>query len=416
MERIRALCAILGDPQDDLRFIHIAGANGKGSTGAMIASVLACAGIRCGMYYSPAMTKISDHYMINGVVISDAEYARCVSAVALANEKLIAQTKESATQFEFETAVAFVYFRENRCGAVVLECGMGGRDDATNIINNRICCVLTSISYDHMQYLGNTLADIADVKSGIIRSACPVIALDSSDESTDVIRKRCEETGSRLYVVRPSDVSSKEKFPHGQSVSYKEHDCVDISLCGTFQAENAALALQTIDVIREGELTECVLSEDVIRQGMKKAGWPFRFEIICNSPLTITDGAHNADAAVKLADSIRMYLKGYDIVLVMGVFSDKEYDKVAKTLAPLAKAVIATKTPDNPRSLDAGKLAECVRKYCDDVSACDSIEEACDLANKKAGSQKTAIVACGSLSYLKLFSDIVMKKTDGQGK
>ena len=163
MERICRLCDYLGNPQDDLRFIHVAGTNGKGSTGAMIASVLTCAGVKTGMYYSPAMTGIYDHFAINGEAISDAEYSGCVSKVAAANEKLINETGESATQFELETAVAFVYFRENRCDAVVLECGMGGRDDATNIVRNKICCVFASISYDHMQYLGNTLSQIADV-------------------------------------------------------------------------------------------------------------------------------------------------------------------------------------------------------------------------------------------------------------
>ena len=415
MERISRLCDILQNPQDDLCFIHIAGTNGKGSTGAMIASVLACGGVRTGMYYSPAMTQISDHYMINAETISERDYARYVSIVAAANEKLISETKESATQFEFETAVAFVYFRENHCGAVVLECGMGGRDDATNIVKNKICCVLASISYDHMQYLGNTLSEIARVKSGIIVSDCPVIVLDSSSESTDVIRKRCEETGSRLYVVKPSDIYSDEMFPHGQSVTYKENEDMNIRLCGTFQAENAALALQTITAIRDdGLIKECDLSEDVIRQGMKKARWPFRFEVISNCPLTIVDGAHNADAAIKLADSIRRYLRGYELILVMGVFADKEYDKIAKTLASLAKAVITVATPDNNRALDATALAKCVRKYCDDTRACGSMEEAYERAKEKAGSSKAAVVACGSLSYLKQFADIVLERLDEQ--
>ncbi len=417
MERIVGLCALLGDPQDDLRFIHIAGTNGKGSTGAMIASVMAKSGVKTGMYYSPAMCSISDHYMINGEQISDAEYARGVSLVAAANEKLILKTQESATQFEFETAVAFVIFRENHCGAVVLECGMGGRDDATNIVKNKICCTFASISYDHMQYLGNTLSQIADVKSGIITSGCPVIVLDSSEEATDVIRKRCEKTGSRLYVVKPSEVSSKEMFPRAQSVTYKEYENVEIRLCGTFQDENAALALQTTNAIRDnGLIGDCDLSEEVIRAGMKTARWPFRFEVICEHPLTIADGAHNADAAVKLADSIRSCLKGYEIILVMAVFADKEYDKVASYLAPLAKAVFTTQTPDNPRALDATELAGCVRKYCDDTRACGSIEEAYDRAKEAAGSGRSAIVACGSLSYLKSFSDIVLKRTDGQSK
>ena len=425
MERICALCDHLGNPQDDLCFIHIAGTNGKGSTGAMIASVLSYSGVKTGMYYSPAMGQISDHFAIDGEAISDDDYARCVSTVAAANEQLIKETGESATQFEFETAVAFVYFREEHCDAVILECGMGGRDDATNIVRNKICCVFASISYDHMQYLGNTLSQIAEVKSGIITSDCPVIALDSSVESTDVIRKKCKETGSRLYVVKAAKVTKKDMFPFGQSVSYKENKDVMISLCGTFQAENAALALETVSAIKENELIKDFDPTDItIKEGMKKARWPFRFEVLCTEPLIMTDGAHNADAAKKLADSIRNCLKGYEIILVMAVFADKEYDKVACALAPYAKAVITTQTPDNPRALDAAVLADCVRKYCDDVRSCGSIEEAYDHAKDIALSSgmqndirtKPAIIACGSLSYLKLFSDIVLKKADGQGK
>ncbi len=418
MERIRALCRILGDPQDDLRFIHIAGTNGKGSTAAMISSVLTETGLRTGMYYSPAMIGITDHYMADGKLISDEDYSRIVSIVADANEKLIADTGESATQFEFETAVAFVYFSDIHCDAVVLECGMGGRDDATNIVTNKICCVFASISFDHMQYLGNSLFEIADVKSGIITSDCPVIAFDSSDEATSAIRNRCSTTGSRLYLVSSPDVTSKEMSMTGQTVSCKGWEDVAIGLPGTFQAQNAALALKAVSVIRDNELIKgCDLSDETIREGMKKARWPYRFECIKKDPLIITDGAHNEDAAKKLADSIRSFLPGYELILVIGVFADKEYKKVIKALVPLATAVITTETPDNPRALPAGELGKCAAGYCKDVSVSDSIRDAYERAVKKADTKnwKTVIVACGSLSYLKLFSDIVSEDENGQG-
>ncbi len=414
LDRIRRLCAILGNPQDDLRFIHIAGTNGKGSTAAMISSILTEAGLCTGMYYSPALCGITDHFRLNGELICDSDYDMCVSKVAAANEELIDKTGESATQFELETAMAFIYFRENHCDAVVLECGMGGRDDATNIVRDKICCVFASVSYDHMQYLGDTLAKIADVKSGIITSDCPVIAYDSSHEVIDVIKKRCEETGSALYVVNGSDVTSRDMFPIGQAVTYKEFSDTLIGLCGTFQAQNAALALETVGVIRDNALIPgLVIDDKTIESGIKKVRWPYRFECISESPTVLVDGAHNADAAAKLADSIRLYLDGYDIILVMGVFADKEYDKVASILAPLAGTVYTVETPDNSRALPASELAKCVVKYCKDVHACSSIEEACKLSLGEAESAKgkSAVVACGSLSYLKLFRDGITEQT-----
>ena len=302
LERIRRLCALLGDPQDDLSFIHIAGTNGKGSTGAFISSVLTASKVTTGMYYSPALCDISDHYMINGERISEEDYAYHVSKVAAANEKLIDETGESATQFEFETAVAFTLFRAERCDAVILECGMGGRDDATNIVKNKLCCVFASISFDHMQYLGNTLDKIADVKSGIITGSCPVIAFDSSKEATEVIRKKCEKTGSDLYTVESGDIASEAIRPFGRTVDYDGFSDIEIGLSGSFQAENAALALRTVSVIRDkGLIEKADLTDDVIRMGMRSAKWPFRFERISEDPLIIVDGAHNEDAAKKRA-------------------------------------------------------------------------------------------------------------------
>ena len=416
LERIRRLCAFLGDPQEDLRFIHIAGTNGKGSTACMISSVLAEAGMKVGMYTSPAVCGIRDHYRINGELISESEYAACVSRVANANDELIAETGESATQFEIETAVAFVFFGKNNCDAVVLECGMGGRDDATNIVRNKICCVLTSISYDHMQYLGDTLTEIAGVKSGIINSGGCVIALDSGSEVTEVIRKRCELTGSSLYLVDPDEATSVAAFPLGQMVSYGEMSDVIICLLGSFQKENAALAIKTLSVIADNDLIEgFVITDDIIRQGMKKAKWPYRFECISSHPPVFTDGAHNADAAVKLAGSVKQYLPGYRIILMLGVFADKEYDKVLKVMSDVADCIITLQTPGNKRALPAAQLAKSAAQYFDDVRTCGSIEEAYETAAgiaesySKAG-QKAAVVACGSLSYLHELTVTVLEK------
>ncbi len=397
LERIRQLCALLGDPQNDLRFIHVAGTNGKGSTCAMIANALVRSHIKTGMYYSPAITCLEDHFMIDGEPIARDEYAACVSAVADANGKLEKETGESATQFELETALAFYYFRKNRCDAVVLECGMGGRDDATNIVRNKICCVITSVSFDHMQYLGNTLGEIASVKAGIITSDCPVVVYDSDPEVVAAVSRRCDETGSNLYAVGTSDVAAVSDMK--------------IGLRGTFQKENAAVAKKVLEVIGDRKLIPGYhTDENVIAKAFENVRWPFRFEMIKDFPKVFVDGAHNADAAIKLRDTIKSELAGYDTVIVMGMFSDKEYEKVIKTLAEVAVSIVATETPQNARALPADKLAECAKKYCSNVILSESIEDAykkaCDVAN--ASSHEAAIVACGSLSYLNDFRKCVI--------
>ncbi len=413
LSRIRSLCKKLGDPQDKLRFIHIAGTNGKGSTGAMTASMLHEGGLTVGMYYSPALCGIRDHYMINGTLISEDDYAHVIDTVAKANDALISETGESATQFELETAAAFTYFCANHCDVIVLECGMGGKDDATNIVRNKICCVFTSISYDHMQYLGNTLTDIATAKAGIITPGCTVVSFDDPPEVLDVIRKKCRSLNSRLYTVDRVHVTSDDAMRLTQKVTYEEFGDVTVPLCGTFQAENAALAMRTVSVINNARLIEGFSpDEDTIRKGIAAVRWPFRFECISFSPLVFVDGAHNADAAVKLWETIERCLAGYKIVLVMGMYADKEYEKVSSILAGLAEAVFTVQTPDDIRALPAEELAKCAGKYCDDVASCDSLEQAYDLAAKKCDGygEGAAVIACGSLSYLGRFKDICDKR------
>ena len=406
LERVQGLCDILGNPEEELRFIHIAGTNGKGSTACMIASVLGSAGIRTGQFSSPAVCGPEDQFRINGQMITRREYNDLKERVNRADEALIAATGEGATPFERECATAFLFFAENHCGAVVLECGMGGRDDATNVAKDKICCVITSVSYDHMQYLGSTLGEIASAKAGIITSDCPVIALDTRAQVTSAIRRRCEETGSMLYTVDPSEIVCEDIFPEGEKVSFGRFADVTVGMSGYFQAENAALAMQALAVMADDHLIEGhEITDENIAEGLAKARWPYRFERISTYPLIYVDGAHNEDAAEKLKRTIEDRLAGYDIALVMGMFSDKEYEKVVRTLVPLADTVFTVETPGNERALPAKKLAECAQKYCQDVRACESIKEAADLAvgfSRSAG-RKSAVIACGSLSYLDEF-------------
>ena len=401
LARIGRLLDILHNPEKSLRFIHVAGTNGKGSTSAMISSALYEAGITVGMYYSPALNGIRDHYAVNGKLISEDDYAQAVSLVAAANEKLISETGDGATQFELETAVALTYFSENHCDVVVLECGMGGKDDATNIVGNKICCVITSVSFDHMQYLGDTLSKIASAKAGIITSDCPVIAYDSSDEVIDVIRKRCYETGSRLYPVDPAMISY-EDAPGGETVSFEEFRRVTVGLAGAFQAENAALALRTLSVIRDNDLIAGTITDENIGRGLANVSWPFRFELINEEPPVYIDGAHNPDAAAKLRRSVLDRLRGYKLIFVIGVFADKDYDAIVRTFSDIAYMFITVQTPDNARALSANDLAACAIRYCENVVAFENIDEAYDRAlfECRIADGPAAVIACGSLSYL----------------
>lgn len=407
LSRISALCDILGNPEDDLSFVHVAGTNGKGSICAMISAGLSAAGMKVGMYYSPALTGIRDHYAIDGKLISEDDYARAVSKVAAANRELKRTTGDGATQFEIETALAFIYFTENHCDVVVLEAGMGGRLDATNVIPNKKLCVIASVSYDHMQYLGDTLSDITKEKAGIITRGCPVVALSSSPEVIDVIKDRCDEMRSPLTVVDPAKITYSEEA-EGIKVSCGDLTDLDVSLCGAFQAENAAVAATALSVIGERSLIEgYTVNEKIIRQGLSSVCWPFRFEKINDDPPVFIDGAHNTDAAEKLAKTIKDRLPGYGIILVIGVFRDKEYDKVVKTLAACADKIFTVETPQNARALPAEDLAKCAAKYCSDTTACADIDEAAELAigAAKASEGKRAVVAAGSLSYLNLFKE-----------
>lgn len=409
LSRIEKLCELLGNPQNDYEIIHIAGTNGKGSTSAFISSVLSESGYTTGMYYSPALTGIRDHYRINGELISEEVYAECVTELAKANDSLHNLIGESATSFELETALAFIYFRKKSCRFAVIETGLGGRDDATNVVNNERLCVFTSISYDHMTILGDTLYDIAGVKAGIITNDCPVVAYNSDSEVMRAIREKCSERGNRLSVVSNTDITGEITQDGKILVNYEDFSDIEISLHGVFQKSNAALALASVKALRNIGID---ISDEAVCCGMKKAFWPFRFETICQKPLIILDGAHNRDAADKLYDSVIGELDGKKIILVMGMFKDKDYEYVIGKISPIACDVFTLTVPDKSRALDAGIIANVASKYCDRVSSCKNICEAANRAVERAESLEengddVCVLVMGSLSYLSIFKESV---------
>ncbi len=402
LESIQNLMNELGNVQDKLAIIHIAGTNGKGSTGAFLESALIMAGKKVGRYSSPAVFEELEVWRINKENISKEEYASYVERVKSACDCMTAKGMAHPTVFEVETALAFLYFYENKCDYVLLEVGMGGKTDATNLIKKPICSVITSISMDHMQFLGSTLEEIAAVKAGIIKDGCPVVTMGQKAEVLQVIERISEVKRAELLIADASECKRIESA--GISYNCQELGRITLSMSGDYQLENSYLAATVLKKVLG-------IPEEYIKEGLKKAVWPGRFETILEEPRFIIDGAHNEDAAEKLSRTLRKYFTNREITYIIGVLADKEHEKMLKKLLPLAKQVF-TVTPPNVRALDCVSLAGEAEKYHNHVTACENIKLAVDKALECTG-KDGIILAFGSLSYLKDVKNCIYKKLNG---
>ncbi len=406
LENIQNLCEVLGNPQNDLKFIHIAGTNGKGSTLAYISTILKSAGYKVGRFVSPTIFEYRERIQINGRPISQKALCTWVERMKEACDSLCAGGKTHPTSFEAETALAFAYFKEQGCDIVVLETGMGGKLDATNIIQNTLVSVLVSISMDHMQYLGKTIEEIAAQKAGIIKAGSYVVTAMQEEEVLSVIEKRAGECGCTVDV---ADLAEVKKIRYGlerQRFDYKDFKNLEITLAGNYQIGNALLALKTIEILTA---LGYKIPEKAIRQGLKETKWPGRFTVVGKKPYFIVDGAHNADAAKKLAESIEFYFTNKRIIFIMGVLRDKEYDIIIERMHSYADQIITVATPGNARALSAYELATEVAKVHPDVTAVDSLEEAVEISCLLAG-KEDVILAFGSLSFMGRLLTILEKR------
>lgn len=403
LESIQNLMHELGDVQEQLQVIHIAGTNGKGSTGAFIESVLIEAGYLVGRYTSPAVFEALEVWRINQKNITEEEYVNCLLEVKAACERMIAKGMPQPTVFEVETALAFLYFYQKKCDYVLLEVGMGGETDATNLITKPVCSVLTSISKDHMKFLGNTLEEIAKVKAGIIKEGCPVVTSDTQKkEVLEVIESAIKEKQAKMILAKENWIQ-KIQIENGK-ICYEHENAekIELSMSAVYQIENSNLAITVCMEILK-------LSEEVIQKGIKKTVWAGRFEQILEEPLVIIDGAHNEDAAQKLKREIQNHFTNRKITYIIGVLADKEYTKILEIMLPSAQRVY-TVTPSNPRALDGNVLAESIRSFGKEAIYCDSIQKAVKLAVDGAAKDEV-IVAFGSLSYLaELKSEICSRR------
>ena len=394
LERMRDFMHALGDPQEKLRYVHIAGTNGKGSACVMTQSILTAAGFRTGLYISPHLDQFNERLSIDGQMISDADLRRLAARVRAASETL----GEEPTDFEMITAMAFCWFEEQHCALVVLEVGMGGRLDATNVISSPEVCAIMHIGLDHTEFLGDTVEKVAAEKAGILKPGADCVLYHQLPGVMDVVQQRFADVNpdaaARLVITDPTAFTARAQTIDGQVFDYRVRQHLRIQLLGNYQMENAMAVLDIIDcLIRRG----WGISEDAIRAGLAQATWPGRFEVLSREPLLIVDGAHNPNGVEALVDTIRAYFPDQKINFVMGVMKDKDYHPMLRLIAPYAARFI-TELPDAHRALRPEQLKSEIRAYFDGpVETADSVTAAVQRAMEIAEGTEAITICFGSL-------------------
>lgn len=389
LDSVRALTQAAGNPQDSLKFVHIAGTNGKGSVLAYISTVLTASGYKTGCYISPSVTSYFEKYQINGTKITEEEYL-CFAEYLL---KLSKENNLSPTLFELETVLGFLWFKEKGCDIVVLETGLGGELDATNIVKTTVLSVITSIGLDHKDILGGSLKEIAAAKAGIIKEGVPVCTGEKG-EAFSVIKEKAAEKRSSLYTADSASAVIKARSIKGTVFDFEKHKGIEIGLLGDFQVKNACLALKALDILKGLGFD---IRDEKIAEGMKKTKWPGRMEIISEKPLFICDGAHNPQGARALRESMEGLFGDRKFIVILGILKDKAYTGILEEILPMAKKVFAV-TPKNKRGLKGDILCSIIREK---GVSCEETEvlKAGTLAAEESA-EGDIILACGSLSYL----------------
>ncbi|PXV95972.1 dihydrofolate synthase/folylpolyglutamate synthase [Lachnotalea glycerini] len=408
---IKELLARVGNPDKELQFVHIAGTNGKGSTLAFISTILKTAGYKIGRYISPSVFSYREKIQVDEQYITKTSLGTLTFIIKAAIDRMLMEGFDHPTVFEVETVLALLYFKQEKCDLVVLETGLGGLLDATNVVEKTLVAVLTPISKDHMEYLGDSLQEIAANKSGIIKKESIIVTANQEPDAMKEIRKKCFAYKNELIL---ADFDQTDKIAFGllsTCFDYNELKKIEISLLGSYQIQNAILAIETVKALRKKGF---LIEDKAIRMGLKLTKWPGRFSEICETPLIILDGAHNEAAAKRLKETIDIYLKQKRIMFVIGVLSDKEYEKIVKITAPIAVKILTVTTPNNKRALDGKELAKVVKKYNTNVYYMPTLEAAA-IECMKQKNQMDAIIVFGSLSYLGEFERYVNSLKGGNG-
>ncbi len=386
--RTRALLEKMGNPERELKFIHIAGTNGKGSTAAMTASILTQAGYRTGLFTSPYIYRFNERLQIDGQQIADADVARHITALY----PLVEAMEEQVTEFELVTCMAFRYFLEQNCDIVVLEVGMGGLNDATNVIGCPEVAVITNIGLDHTDALGNTLEEIAANKAGIFKENGHAVVYRGTPGVEKVYETICAERNVLLKKADFDRLTLRSHSLEGQKFDCGSRESLFLPLLGDHQLHNAAVVLAVVDTLREKGYA---IGENHIREGLRTVSWPGRFDIVGHDPLFIIDGGHNPQCIEALVKNIRDYLSGRRVIALTGVLADKDYGEMFRPVMELVESFVCV-TPPNPRRLEAQELAAHLRAAGAQAEGFDTVEAGVRAAMDRAG--KDGVVLCfGSL-------------------
>ena len=379
----------LGNPQKELRFVHVAGTNGKGSTAAMLASILETSGYRTGLYTSPYIHRFNERMQVNGQMIGDEELAELTAYI----RPFASAMEDPPTEFELITALAMEFFKRRHCQIVVLEVGLGGALDSTNVIDTPELAVITAIGLDHTRELGDTIPQIASAKAGIIKEGGDVVIYGQNPEAEEVLERTVREKHGRLYRPAYDTLRPVSRSLRGQVFDYGGYRNLQIPLLGTYQLNNAAVAIAAAEVLAG---KGWAITPETLAEGLAKTRWRGRFELLSERPVILVDGSHNPQGIRATAGSLREYFPEGGILFVVGVLADKDARSMMKAILPLAKEFI-TVTPPSPRAMEAGQLAELLRSLgAGQVTEAASIPEGCGLALEKAG--KTGVIcALGSL-------------------
>lgn len=388
LDRTRELLGKLDDPQKELKFIHIAGTNGKGSTAAMLSSILEEAGYRVGLYTSPFINRFNERMQVNHQPIPDEELAALTEYVRPHADAMA----DSPTEFELITALAMVWFARQKCDIVVLEVGMGGELDSTNIIDVPEAAVIAAMGLDHVKELGPTMADIARAKAGIIKEGGRVVSYGGNPEADEVIAAVCRARNASLCQPDFSAIVPGDFSLEGQTFSYKGWRGLRIPLVGAYQMNNAAVVLETVEVLRQRGWS---VSDEAVRKGLADTRWPARFEVLRRDPVFIVDGGHNPHGIRATAESLSRLFPGRKITFVTGVMADKDVEHILGLIVPLAEQFFTVR-PDNPRAMDAGELAARIEAMGAKATACASVQDGVDRAIQAEGPHGVAC-ALGSL-------------------
>jgi dihydrofolate synthase/folylpolyglutamate synthase len=395
LDRIRTLMEYMGNPEKKLKFVHVGGTNGKGSTASFISNILIEAGYKVGVYTSPYIHRFSERIRINNLEIPEEDIARITDSIEPKIMKMLENGSDPVTEFEIVTAMAFQYFCEKGCDIVVLEVGLGGRMDSTNIIDKTEVSVITTIDFDHMDMLGETLPQIAYEKAGIIKKNGTVVLYPQEyliEKLFDVV---CEERRAELHKVDFSNLLSHSYGLAAQEFDFESYKSLKISLLGDHQIKNAAVAIKAVGALIDKGYK---INESDIREGLQNTRWAGRLEILNEKPLFLVDGAHNIEGAENLSRNLKRLFPGKKITFIAGVLADKDYKSMLKQVIPIAEKFI-TVTPGNPRALNAQDLAACIESSNVKVSSSVEIEEAVHAAIGSA-SAGDVICAFGSLYYI----------------